>query len=363
MKTLKKSFTYFVVMTTILWSFGVSMLIPSFVLTAEAATPTLLMSYPEDLAIMVPTNAAINAVFNQSLWTSGDNMPQWDAEQGGNVFLCEGQVDEHCMGAINEVPITVSVQSGEGYTNNQIFIEPTAELTPDQDYTVFFIDIFSDGDSWSSDPLVDPYDDDLIFSTGEGGEYPAFIFLGSTSYTGNLGGVTGANQKCQQLATDASLDGNWKALISGSGQNAADILPDTFYGRLDWEPIADNRADLLDGNLMNPITITENGDLYTNYPGHPLTAWTGSDFMGQVASNSHCNNWSGTSGNGTVGLADLDYSGWLGGSTQENIFACNQSLLLFIVLAVTVAERHHQKMAIAETELLTVLAKNVMDQI
>ena len=45
-------------------------------------------------------------------------------------------------------------------------------------------------------------------------------FVTSTNYNGNLGGLAGANAKCQERATAAGLTGQWKALI-GSGASYA----------------------------------------------------------------------------------------------------------------------------------------------
>ena len=44
------------------------------------------------------------------------------------------------------------------------------------------------------------------------------IFVTSTDYNGNLGGLAGANAKCQARAEAAGLSGEWKALVdTGSG--------------------------------------------------------------------------------------------------------------------------------------------------
>ena len=40
------------------------------------------------------------------------------------------------------------------------------------------------------------------------------VFVTSTTYTGNLGGLSGADSKCQARATAANLSGVWKAWLS-----------------------------------------------------------------------------------------------------------------------------------------------------
>ena len=49
----------------------------------------------------------------------------------------------------------------------------------------------------------------------------------SSSWNGNLGGLSGADAKCQQAANATGLGGTWVAWLSDSTHNAKDRIPDT----------------------------------------------------------------------------------------------------------------------------------------
>lgn len=46
------------------------------------------------------------------------------------------------------------------------------------------------------------------------------IFVTSTTYTGNLGGVVGADIVCTNVATGAGIPGSYKAVLSSSTEDA-----------------------------------------------------------------------------------------------------------------------------------------------
>lgn len=152
----------------------------------------------------------------------------------------------------------------------------------------------------------------------------------STTYDGNLGGVAGADAKCQARADAASLGGTWKAIISDSTTNA--------HSRMKYrtKPVYDLAGRL----LWNPSQgVTHSNDSYLMYipapfyaPGQtvigvPLLAsalrttelgttvanetWGGTDYTGNVVANTHCTNWSSTTGSGNTGKADSFTHGWI----------------------------------------------------
>jgi hypothetical protein len=93
-------------------------------------------------------------------------------------------------------------------------------------------------------------------------EAPRLVFLSSQKYTGNLGGVSGANAKCQELADAAELDGEFMAWLSdSSGLSPANqfIPSDAPYELADGTPIATDWDDLTDGTIAAPIILDENG--------------------------------------------------------------------------------------------------------
>ncbi|MFQ5571012.1 MAG: hypothetical protein ACE5G0_15135 [Rhodothermales bacterium] len=90
------------------------------------------------------------------------------------------------------------------------------------------------------------------------------VFVTSDTYTGNLGGLGGADALCQGLATEAGVSGTFKVWISGreqSNQDAAGRLSHAAvpYKLVDGTKVADDWADLVDGSLDHAINITETG--------------------------------------------------------------------------------------------------------
>ncbi len=114
------------------------------------------------------------------------------------------------------------------------------------------------------------------------------VFISSESYTGNLGGLSGADDKCQALATTAGLPGKYKAWMSDDTSSASDRLNHsaTPYVQPNGEIIiAKNWEDLTDGFLLNLIDINEKGELIRFW-----MVWTGTLYDG-VGSNFNCDNW------------------------------------------------------------------------
>lgn len=151
------------------------------------------------------------------------------------------------------------------------------------------------------------------------------VFVTSATYNGNLGGLTGADAKCQTRATAASLGGSWKAWLSDGGTSAASRLEhETMpYKLLNGNTIASNWADLVDGLLLNPLSITELGTARANPSGSLESSgvWTNTNNLGGLtATNSNCQNWS--SGQGLQG----GYGTWSSLNYWTNsgfAYACN----------------------------------------
>lgn len=124
------------------------------------------------------------------------------------------------------------------------------------------------------------------------------VFVTSTTYNGNLGGLAGADAKCQARADTANLGGTWKAWLSDGTVSAASRLNHSIlpYKRLDGQIVASGWDDLVDGSLQNGINVTEIGSsLYQ-------IVWTNSNFQGGLsASRWHCNNWTSENSNMQIG--------------------------------------------------------------
>ena len=115
------------------------------------------------------------------------------------------------------------------------------------------------------------------------------VFVSSSSHTGNLGGLSGADSICQGLASSADLPGTYKAWLSDSTQSpstrfAKSTIP---YIRVDGAVVALNWTDLTDAQLSNPIVLDENGAL------HPeVYVQTGTRVQGQAEMDIYlCEGW------------------------------------------------------------------------
>lgn len=125
------------------------------------------------------------------------------------------------------------------------------------------------------------------------------VFVSSTTPTGNLGGVAGADALCNQLATAAAIGGKYRAWISVSGADAIDHITSTGPWHLvTGELVAPDKAALTTGNLMHLIDKTEKG---TTPPLAEDRVWTGTGPNGRYLA-PDCAQWTGA-GSGLVGEA------------------------------------------------------------
>lgn len=94
------------------------------------------------------------------------------------------------------------------------------------------------------------------------------VFVTAATYTGDLGGLSGADAKCQSQATTYGIPGTFKAWISDHGTTVASrfyhsSLPYKYWNGSSWIQIADNWSDLTDGTLDNSIDTTVTGGATT----------------------------------------------------------------------------------------------------
>jgi hypothetical protein len=137
------------------------------------------------------------------------------------------------------------------------------------------------------------------------------VFATSMPYPGNLGGLSGADHKCQGLAMAAGLSGTFKAWLSDGTTSAASRLTHGTlpYVLLDGTLVANDWADLTSGSVQNMIVRDEGNHLIasTNYscgtsPTYPgFLVWTDSYADGGVYDpNNSCLSW-GSSSSGDYG--------------------------------------------------------------
>ena len=156
------------------------------------------------------------------------------------------------------------------------------------------------------------------------------IFLTALSYNANLGGLAGADQKCQESATGAFLGGTYKAWLSDSRTHARDRLthhpgpyrlPTGVMVALDWN-------DLVDGTLMNGIDVTASGSPVQ--AGHAV--WTATKADGTFDAgfpSSTCSDWTDSSGPGgnNIGLFGFTDPNW----TDASGATCDDTMRLYCI--------------------------------
>ncbi|MCD6478004.1 MAG: hypothetical protein J7K87_03300 [Candidatus Aenigmarchaeota archaeon] len=158
------------------------------------------------------------------------------------------------------------------------------------------------------------------------------IFVTSEVYNGSLGGLSGADAKCQELASNAGLSGTFVALLSDSNTDARNRISNCYLKNTHGDVISTDCDDLWDGSIENAINYDENGNLIAN--GYYV--WTGSNKTGQYEENNSCRDWTSDKDGWTTG-DDEDF-GHLGLS-NENSFnwvdiissGCNNKNRLYCV--------------------------------
>jgi hypothetical protein len=169
------------------------------------------------------------------------------------------------------------------------------------------------------------------------------VFASSLLYNGNLGGVAGADAKCQALATQAGLPGTYKAWISGMVND--DISAPEFrfttlpfaYKRVDGQLFVNSAfGGTYFGLPVNPLNIDENGN--TVPLSLSINVWTNTGDHGEVLAvddSRTCNQWTFEDSqlNGYGGYADEADWKWTGTfdtiSGALLVASCGQLLRLY----------------------------------
>jgi hypothetical protein len=161
------------------------------------------------------------------------------------------------------------------------------------------------------------------------------VFLTSSGYNGNLGGLAGADLKCQERADSQNLGGTWKAWLSDSITSAASRLfhSPNPYVQLNGTTIANNWSDLTDGTLQKGIDITELGTFRLG------GVWTNTKIDGSVDktdSSAACNDWTDSASTpsrpGLHGSAGTNNDIWTDNPHEGlNPGNCGKQLLLYCI--------------------------------
>jgi hypothetical protein len=133
------------------------------------------------------------------------------------------------------------------------------------------------------------------------------IFATKAMYSGNLGGLLGADAKCQVAANAAGLTGTYKAWLSDSKTTAATRLSRTTgsYKLKSGKLVAAGFTALTSGTLAGSINEDETGTVFPS----AAEVWTGTNANGSGTGG--CTDWTATSGTTpSVGLTSSTTSSW-----------------------------------------------------
>jgi Collagenase NC10 and Endostatin len=164
------------------------------------------------------------------------------------------------------------------------------------------------------------------------------VFVSSVLYTGNLGGLTGADSKCQTLADAAGLCGTFKAWLSDATTDAAARLTHATgnYVRTDGQIVASGFSGLVSGTIQHAVNRTETNGAApvgtVKCGGATVTpVWTGSTAAGANVMNGSCSNWasSNSSPGGIFGNADATNAAWT--AMCQIVAVCQSTAAIYCV--------------------------------
>ena len=116
------------------------------------------------------------------------------------------------------------------------------------------------------------------------------VFITSTTFTGKLGGLAGADALCYTAAQSSpALKGRvFRAWLSDATANAATRIPmgTRAFLRNDGSTFATSYQQLISGTISNTLNIDEQGNVLSGN----VTVWTATDESG-IYNGSSCNNW------------------------------------------------------------------------
>jgi hypothetical protein len=153
---------------------------------------------------------------------------------------------------------------------------------------------------------------------------PRVVFISSETYNGDLGGVDGADAKCQELAKSRFINKTFKAWIttnsSGEQQLIKRLRGEGFKGRYtltNGDVVAEGWAGL--SALRRPIDITEEKQRFDG----EIRVWTNTRPDGEPSQTGDCDGWSSSAVlTGGVGLAE-ETAQWTTSKDGEGGIPCS----------------------------------------
>ena len=161
------------------------------------------------------------------------------------------------------------------------------------------------------------------------------MFVTSQVFTGDLGGLDGADAKCQAAAQAADLSGTFRAWLSSSTVSALErfVHSGVPYRLVNGKEIASNWDDLTDGTLAMGIDVSElkgapGKGTHTCMPDSLSIVWTGTKETGApVGGEYFCDGWVSPTGSGYAGAAGSADSTW----TANCLPQCSDQAALYCV--------------------------------
>ncbi len=136
---------------------------------------------------------------------------------------------------------------------------------------------------------------------------PNIAFVTSSTHTGNLGGLVGADAICQARAQANALPGSYRAWLSTATVDAIDRLGTASgWVRTDGRPFVNSRSDLANARIFYPLLLNERGSPEVND-----AVWTGTSSNG-TANTSTCTNWTSAvdTASGSFGFGEYGTGAW-----------------------------------------------------
>lgn len=147
-----------------------------------------------------------------------------------------------------------------------------------------------------------------------------YVFITTMTFTGNLGGISGADAKCQAEADAAALPGSYKAWLSDDSSSPAALFQKSNHRYIlpGGDVIADGWLNLIDGLLDNAIDQHADG----SHSSHTMV-WTGTSETGTGFPIYDCSQWfsGGTSGFTGV-VAQVNW-------TEAGVWSCSNDFALY----------------------------------
>jgi hypothetical protein len=172
-------------------------------------------------------------------------------------------------------------------------------------------------------------DDDEGCQGGKCGSFPKYVFVTSQTYSGNLGGLDGADRKCRDLAAAAPLPGTYKAYLAdatGDVSTRFNLQGGPFYmkHRNGDQFVARDWNDVLNGALSRFLNRDERGEdapfaslqpdvdeTFCGRNGYTAFVWSNLTTGGKLADrDNHCANWTSSTISGAPFGARTDTSRW-----------------------------------------------------